>query len=155
MILPRYTIDRVYLEKVTAGSLFPGSFRIEEKIICKTIELPWRNNSMSTNAALASCVPEGIYLVRKEPAKPGRDYVYFRFIHVPARNWEPAYKASNILIHTANYVSDLLGCIAPGSRHVDINQDGTIDVVDSTKKMKYLADILPAFFELEIRKKIG
>lgn len=155
MILPRYTIERVYLEKVTAGSLFPGSIRIEEKIICKTIELPWRNNSMSTNASLASCVPEGIYLVRKEPPKSGRNYVYFRFVHVPGRNWHKEYQASSILIHTANYVSDLLGCIAPGSRHVDVNQDGIIDVVDSTKKMKYLADTMPQYFELEIRKKIG
>lgn len=152
MILPRYTIERLYLPGVTAGSLFVGSVRTEE-VICKTIELPWRNNSMSPDPNLASCVPEGIYLFRKEPAKESRPYVYFRAVHVPGRNWQVEYKASNILIHIANHASQLLGCIAPGGRHLDINGDGIIDVNDSTKKMTWLAENLPAYFELEIRSK--
>lgn len=108
---------------------------------------------MSPDPALASCVPEGIYLFRKEPAKPTRPYVYFRAVHVPARNWQLEYKASNILIHVANHATQLLGCIAPGSRHADVNGDGVIDVVESTKKMTFLAGTLPDYFELEIRKK--
>ena len=153
MILPRYTIERVYLPAVTVGSLFPRSIRVEQDIICKTLELPWRENNMSTNPTLASCIPEGIYLMRKEQPKESRPYVYFRAVHVPGRNWQLEYKASNILIHIANHVSQLLGCIAPGSRHLDINNDGIIDVVDSTLKMKWLAVNMPDFFELEIRKK--
>lgn len=153
MILPRYTLERVYLSGVTAGSLFPGSVRVESDIICKTIELPWRENAMSPDTDKASCIMEGIYLFRKEPAKQSRPYVYFRAVHVPGRNWQTEYKASNILIHIANHASQLLGCIAPGSRHADINADGVIDVVESTKKMTWLANNLPTYFELEIRKK--
>lgn len=153
MILPRYTIERVYLDSVTPGSMFPRSIRVEQDIVCKTLELPWRENNMSSDPTMASCVPEGIYLFRKEPPKAGRNYVYFRAVHVPARNWEPAFKASNILIHVANRVDQLLGCIAPGGRHADINNDGIIDVVDSTKKMLWLAANLPDYFELEIREK--
>lgn len=154
MILPRYTIERIYMPKVTVGSMFPRSARVEADILCKTIELPWRENNMSIDPNMASCVPEGIYLFRKEQPKPSRPYVYFRAVHVPQRNWEPLYKASNILIHTANYAYQLLGCIAPGSRHVDINTDGVIDVIDSSKKMLWLAKNLPEYFELEIRKKL-
>ena len=37
-----------------------GVLSLNGKEICKTIELPWRNNK-----ARVSCIPEGIYKIRK------------------------------------------------------------------------------------------
>jgi hypothetical protein len=48
-------------------------------------------------------------------------------------------KRSGIKIHVANYTRQLRGCIAPGLSHADIDKDGIMDVVSSTKA---LADIL-------------
>lgn len=153
MVLPRYTIERIYLTSVTPGSLFAGSVRDENLIVAKTLELPFRANAISTDSEKASCIPEGIYLFRKELPKPERNYWYFRCVFVPGRNWVTEYKASNILIHPVNYVKDLLGCIAPGSRHTDLNGDGVIDLVDSKKKLEWMINNMPPFFELQIRKK--
>jgi hypothetical protein len=150
MILPRYYLDSIMLPQGTPGTWYDTDHKT---IIAKTLELPWRGNAMSSDPAKASCVPAGILLFRREPPKPGRPYIYFRAIHVIGRNFEPAYGASNILIHRANKVEQLLGCIAPGSRHVDLDKDGGVDIVESTKKMDWMAANLPAWFELEIIRK--
>lgn len=153
MILPRYTIERVYLPKATPGSMFPGSTRVESEIFAKTLELPWRNNAISGDPNLASCIMEGIYLFIWQPPGHGRNYEYFRCVHAPGRHWYPDTRVSSILIHTGNYTEHLLGCIAPGSRHADINGDGIPDVVDSTKKLAWMVKNMPKAFELEIRVK--
>jgi len=66
-----------------------------------TLELPWRNNK-----PFQSCIPEGTYDVR--PDQEGRFTGYPELQFVPKR--------SEIVIHPANFVSDLAGCIAPGKR---------------------------------------
>jgi len=43
-----------------------------------------------------------------------------------------------------------LGCILPGAFFIDINDDGFIDIVESTKTMKELLEILPKKFKLII-----
>jgi hypothetical protein len=153
MILPRYTLERIYLPTSTPGSIFPGSVRVESTIIAKTLELPWRNNAISSDPKFASCIKEGIYVFVWQPPRHDRPYEYFRCLHVPGRHWYPDTKMSSILIHTGNYTDHLLGCIAPGSRHADINTDGVVDVVDSTKKLLWMTKNMPKAFELEIREK--
>ena len=128
-------IERVYLATETLGSMYEG-----ETLLCKTMELPWRDNKRSI-----SCIPEGTYTVIKQPPKPGRDYPYFRLPNVKGR--------SGILIHRITYVKDLRGCIGVGGRFVDLNKDGVPDMVDSGKKLTWLIDNLPETFELEIIKK--
>ena len=49
---------------------------------------------------------------------------------------EDVFDRDGIKVHIANYVKELLGCIAPGSKHVDMNHDGIIDVSDSGKTLK-------------------
>lgn len=153
MILPRYTLERVYLPDSTPGSLFPGSVRIELQIIAKTLELPWRNNAISNDPKKASCIPEGIYLVAEEAATPTRLYPYFRLVHVPGRHWHPDIRRSSVLIHRGNYATDVLGCIIPGSRHKDLNGDNVPDIEESSKKLAWMVANMPNFWELEIRKK--
>lgn len=158
MILPRYILERVYLPNATPGSLYnalgaPGNYSRGLDPIAKTLELPWRNNAISPDPFIASCVPEGIYLVVLQPASTSRNYPYYRFVHVPGRHWHPDTRMSSVLIHRGNYATDLLGCIIPGSRHRDINLDSIPDIEESSKKLAWMIVNLENAFELEIRKK--
>lgn len=148
MILPRYFLDTLLLPNSTPGSWYDTDHKT---LIAKTLELPWRNNAMSTDWNKASCIPAAIYLLRLEPPKPSRPYPYFRVVHVPGRNYEPLYNASNVLVHPANRVDQLLGCIAPGSRHTVLEGDG-VGVADSIKKLDWMVRNLPKIFELQVTR---
>lgn len=102
---------------------------------CKTLELPWKQNQRKV-----SCIPDGEYeVVRHESPKFG---ACFWVKDVPSRD--------SILIHPANYVSDLLGCIGVGQAHTDINKDGLRDLTNSKKTMETLLKLMPSKFKLEI-----
>lgn len=147
--MEKFTIERVYLPTETLGSWYDHK-RI---IICKTMELAWRDNKSSADSSLASCVPEGLYHVVKQPPKPSRDYGYFRFKYVPGRRVDPVTNMSHILVHRITFVKDLLGCVGCGGRFVDLNNDGVPDIADSTKKLEWMYVNLPNEFLLEIKKK--
>lgn len=76
-----------------------GVIMHNEKPLCYTIELPWRNNQNNK-----SCIPEGKYqLKRFKSSKHGN---VLEVMNVPNR--------TAILIHKANYAEkELKGCIAP------------------------------------------
>ena len=113
-----------------------GELLFDGKVLCKTLELPWMSNQRGK-----SCIPTGQYtVVRRVSPKYGE---HFHLIDVPGRQW--------ILIHPANYVSQLLGCIAVGKSHRDINGDGRKDLTSSVDTMKMLLQTLPKkAFKLEI-----
>ena len=102
---------------------------------CKTLELPWRQNLRGI-----SCIPTGSYQVihRTSP----RYKLHFHVLDVPNRDW--------ILIHPANFVRQLEGCIAPGEAFVDIDGDGLKDVNNSRKTLDRLLEIMPSSFPLYI-----
>jgi len=85
-----------------------------------TLELPWKDNQRNI-----SCIPEGVYKYRiRSPEESGKfDYYHIHILDVPNRSY--------ILIHAANYVSQLQGCIAPGVDRIDINGDKILDVTNS------------------------
>lgn len=90
----KLTLIRLY------GNLGTNGFLIANKqLICKTIELPWRNNQPSV-----SCIPEGKYVLQlRDSERFGR---HLEIIDVPKR--------SLILFHPANdALRELRGCIAP------------------------------------------
>lgn len=147
--MKKYTIERVYLPTETLGSMYDD----ERLLICKTMELCWRDNKSSADSNEASCVPEGTYKVKKQPPKPGRDYGYFRFEYVPGRRVDPVTKMSHILIHRITYVKDLLGCVGVGGRFHDFNKDGVPDIAESSAKLQWMYENLPNEFLLEIKKK--
>lgn len=134
-LMERLILERVYLKTETLGSLY-----FYGKLLCKTMELPWRDNRRSI-----SCIPEDVYLVIKQPPKESRPYPYFRLPNVPGR--------SGILIHKISYVSGLKGCIGVGKEFKDLNNDGVPDMIRSGEALQELIDLLPDQFELEIRKK--
>lgn len=89
-------LERMYFPDGTNGVL---SFQGEE--ICKTIELPWKENQRRI-----SCIPEGKYKIRKRFSK--KFNWHLELVNVKNR--------SLILLHPANdALKELNGCIAPVS----------------------------------------
>jgi hypothetical protein len=76
-----------------------GTIQCEGKVICNTIELPWRRNEK-----LVSCIPEGKYFIRKRYSQ--KFNWHLEVVDVANR--------SLILFHPANNaLKELNGCIAP------------------------------------------
>ena len=95
----------------------------------KGIELPWMNNKRRV-----SSIPPGIYKgIATRRASSGAYALLI--LKVPGR--------SQIMVHTANYVRDLLGCLAPGQSFADIDRDGIMDVTQSRKTMSDIEQYLP------------
>jgi len=133
-------IIRLKLPTETLGSLF-----VNGSMICKTMELPWKDNKRGI-----SCFPDGTYRVTKEAPIPENDprgrkarpYWHFRIHDVPGR--------SGILIHRISYVSGLKGCVGVGKEHKDLNGDGVPDIIRSSEALQELVDLLPIEFELKV-----
>jgi len=89
-----------------------------------TIELPDKENKKDI-----SCIPSGCYKYIKWYSPTFKTTV-LRLEGVPNR--------ANILIHPANFVGELRGCIGAGLRAIDIDGDGTIDVASSRKAINAL-----------------
>ncbi len=119
-------LSREYNNLQTLGRLvlFEGA-----KIMTQlyTLELPDLGNQQNI-----SCIPEGEYEVHRiYSPKFGK---CFHVQDVPGR--------SEILIHKGNYNKDTHGCILIGMGHADINDDGTIDVIESTHAMEKLQSVI-------------
>lgn len=127
-------LSRTYNRNETLGTLMvmDGEHPLFK---CKTIELPDLGNQPN-----CSCIPEGVYDVVKHVSP--RHGKCFAVLNVPGR--------TDILIHKGNYTTDTLGCILPGAGFCDLNNDGNIDVFDSTKTMDQLLGLLPDKFKLYI-----
>jgi hypothetical protein len=87
-------ITRTYFPEGTNGHL-----ECEGKLICNTIELPWKENQKKV-----SCIPEGKYLLQKRYSKKFKWHI--EIMNVTNR--------TSILFHPANNaMKELNGCIAP------------------------------------------
>ena len=87
-------LTRTYFPNGTNGKL-----ECEGKLICNTIELPWKNNERRV-----SCIPEGKYFIKKRYSQK------FQW-HLEIENVQ---NRSLILFHPANNaLQELNGCIAP------------------------------------------
>ena len=141
----RIALHRLYPRTSTGPTR--GQFRTdEEQVICFTIELPWHDNE-----AQKSCIPATI-IGSTRARKPYR--VTWTFSpHFGKKTFElvDVVGRSKIRIHAANYISQLLGCIAPGMTFADINHDGVIDVARSGEALDKLISVLGTDdFELDI-----
>jgi len=102
---------------------------------CFTLELPWKDNKRRE-----SCIPAGTYKAVKHKSPKFGNSVWIK--DVPNR--------AEILIHPANYVRQLLGCIAVGASLQDIDKDGLEDTTASRATMDKLLAILPNSFEVTV-----
>lgn len=106
------TITRTMDDGIQAlGDLNIGSFN------CKTLERPWKNNQVNI-----SCIPKGTYHCSYTFSLSHLGWTY-AIQNVPGR--------SGIRIHSANYYTDLEGCIGLGSGYKDINNDREVDIINS------------------------
>lgn len=144
-----YKIERVYLETETLGSLYSPT----GELLAKSMELPWRDNKISADSSIASCIKEDIYTVVKQPPKESRPYGYFRIKYVEGRSINKETGMSSILWHRITFVKDLLGCIGIGGAFSDLNKDGVPDMIESGKTLQKLYETLPEEFQLLITKK--
>lgn len=97
---------------------------------CKTLELPYKDNNNKV-----SCIPEGEYRVTKRRSKYSFKYEHLLINDVPNRDY--------ILIHGANYYTELLGCVAVGNKFKDINGDDLDDVLNSLNTLETLLTYVP------------
>ena len=123
LLLNRYDHD----DKQTIGQLF--LLDSDKNILAKwdTLELPWLNNQRRI-----SCIPLGIYKARKHKSPKFGRTLWVQ--DVPNR--------SEILVHSGNYHTQILGCILIGKDLKDINKDGYLDVTRSRVAIKELMDSL-------------
>lgn len=123
LLLNRYDHD----DKQTIGGLH--LLDINDKIIRRwdCLELPFKDNQRRV-----SCIPTGIYKARKHKSPKFGQTLWLQ--DVPNR--------SEILIHSGNYHTQILGCILIGTDLSDINNDGYLDVTNSKKAMRELLNEL-------------
>lgn len=113
-------------EKQTLGSGVLLSAQLDTLFEFKTVELPWKNNQRRI-----SCIPPGTYTAIKHNSPKFGACLWIQ--DVPDR--------SEILIHPANFWHDLLGCIAPGEKHLHIDKDGSLDVNKSRATMNKILEL--------------
>ena len=87
-------LQRTYFPEGTNGQL-----ECDGKMLCNTIELPWKNNQKRV-----SCIPEGKYILKKRYSKKFKWHIEITDVK----------DRSAILFHPANNaLKELHGCIAP------------------------------------------
>lgn len=119
------------LTRLTTGSHGTfGALQWNGTIHCGTLELPWK-----ANRPTESCVPAGTYRIRRvNSPKFGN---VFALMDVDGR--------TGILIHSANKLSQLLGCIALGEQFAYL--DGKPAILASGAAMKEFMDALVGYDE--------
>ncbi len=130
------TITRTYLDDATTGIM--EFYNSDIKLV--TIERPWLNNQN-----FVSCIPEGRYTV--QPYNSPKHAEVWQIMNVENRQ--------NCLFHSANFVRQLEGCVAPGLSagyllDNGINTRAVVQSVDAIQKMKEIIGY-PSSFDLIIR----
>lgn len=120
-------------DKSPAGTF--GALIFDGEEICKTCELPWKNNLPEI-----SCIPAGVYPV--EPHNSAAHPNTWEVMNVPGR--------SEILLHTGNFphAPDTLGCILIGTAIGILN--GEKAITGSKQAFIKLRQILPQRFTLTV-----
>jgi len=112
--------------------LFDG---LDIEFECCTLELSDKNNQRNI-----SCIPTGEYKI--SPRKSAKYGDHYLVENVMMRDY--------ILIHEANYYTDLKGCIGIGENFYDINDDKNTDITSSRKTKRRLLEKAPNGFDLII-----
>lgn len=119
-----------------------------------TIERPWIDDGTPGGKPRESCVPAGVYKLRPHTRPDGKKVValvnpdlgvYYLEDDLPAEGGRFL-----ILIHIANWVKDIVGCIGPGIWKTDSTQGRMVK--SSKAAMKKVMDYIDGDeAELEIR----
>ena len=104
--------------------------------LAKSLERADNNNQRNI-----SCIPSGEYLCVLEYSNRF-DCDLWEIKGVPNR--------SECKFHSANYWHDLNGCIALGTKYMDIDNDGFRDVLNSKNTMKKFHKVLEGLKEVQL-----
>lgn len=107
---------RDYSPSATYGQLFIDKNNLDEPF-CVSVERPWLDNE-----CLVSCVPEGTYKIKVRTSPKFGEVYYLENIDLDV-SLNGDTKRTYILIHPANYVQQLQGCIAFGDQFM-LGADG-------------------------------
>ena len=108
----------------------------KDLFISKSLERADNNNQRNI-----SCIPSGEYLCVLEYSNRF-DCDLWEIKGVPNR--------SECKFHSANYWHDLNGCIALGTKYMDIDNDGFRDVLNSKNTMKKFHKVLEGLKEVQL-----
>lgn len=128
-----------YLPTATLGLLRIGAEQFE------TIERPWVPDPDGPGGeAQQSCIPDGRFVLRPwQSPKFGPVYLFEApdlGVYATERPAGAKYGRTHCLLHAANQVSELLGCVAPGMR-AGI-QDGKHWVFESRRALARVSELL-------------
>lgn len=119
-------MKKITLKRINSSSeCVLGVLELDNKEICKTLELPWRDNQKGI-----SCIPTGEYKLSPYPSS--------RFGEVYIVNDVP--NRTGILIHTGNTADDIEGCILVGDSYGKLN--GKKAVLNSRQAFNLLKETL-------------
>jgi len=96
-------LERKHHEKCTTGVI-----TLDNRFVCYALERPWLNNEKNI-----SCVPAGTYEIERYDSAKFPDCFSLVNFNLGV-GLTPEFQRNYILIHPANRVSQLQGCIAPG-----------------------------------------
>jgi hypothetical protein len=128
-------IRHAYLPDVTLGWLVLGGLRLA------TLERPWKPaEGHNGGQPRVSCVPDGTYELRahSSPRLPSVWALVNSSLDV--HHYPAGPGRSTILIHAGNTVYDVVGCIAVGKEHGEL--DGKPAVLDSRRALTRLREAL-------------
>ena len=131
------TLQRAYLPD---GTCTLGRLKLPNGCTCLVMENPWRGNKKG-----ASCIPEGIYTMRKrrspmvERTSGGEFLDGWEICDAPDRTF--------IMIHPGNYVRDTDGCLLVGKT---IGWNGELMVTHSRDVFRSLMKSLESQDEWQI-----
>lgn len=141
-------LHRMYLPDMTLGRLYVG------EDVYATIERPWIANVDGPGGVLReSCVPDGDY--RLIPHESSRFPGTYALINEQLGVWyqqRPAGQSwgrTAILIHSGNWVRNVIGCIAIGMQHGRLGDQRA--VIDSARAMREIRAALGRTDEHRLR----
>ena len=97
-----FVLKRRYFPDGTFSTLH----RADGTQICVTVERPWLDNAPNV-----SCIPEGVYSVKKTVSPRFGEAYFLEGETVSLAGPSPR---THVLFHAANLAKELQGCIAPG-----------------------------------------
>ena len=116
-----------------------GELHIDDDFVCYTMEQPWRNNR-----PFVSCVPVGEYVLKPYSSAKYGDVVALVGDGVVAHQSEANEgDRYSCLFHSANWTSQLKGCVAPGKDIKWGTRSGFNPNIMVTSSKRTLASILP------------
>ena len=99
----------LYLKREPQEDCTYGELTLPSGTVLQTLERPWKDNE-----AFVSCIPDGVYEVQPYNA-PSHGDVYILSGGTVSHFPDNVAKRTGILIHPANTVQQLAGCIALGT----------------------------------------